>query len=244
MDQPKWTDFKITDLKLDVDAVLRGQGADPLVVRGRKPKLVETASLALETARNLLNPRVTARQFKILSVRHNRIDLEDGFTLKGEWITSQLAGAEYLVAIVCTVGSAISDMVTQTIREDILIGLAIDGVGSAGVEALGQMVCSQIEEHAATEGFQTTIPYSPGMIEWPVEDGQPQIFGLLESENLSVNLTSSMVMIPSKSLSMLVGMGVNIAAKGVTCDYCAMQGTCKYRATGGHANARNLVIPE
>lgn len=244
MELGSWMDFKVDDLKLDVDAVLRGQGADPAVVRQRNPKLVEIASLALESTLALLEPKVTARRFKVLSVRHNRLELDEGFSLKGEWITNQLAGAEYLVAIICTVGPVISNTVSQTIPEDVVLGLAIDGVGSAGVEALAQMICSQVEDQAVLEGRQTTVPFSPGMIEWPVEQGQPQIFELLASENLGVRLTSSMVMIPSKSLSMLVGVGRNISAKGVTCDYCAMKGTCKYRDLGGHASGLKLVMPQ
>jgi hypothetical protein len=49
-----------------------------------------------------------------------------------------------------------------------------------------------------------------------------------------VELTSSYLMRPRKSLSMLVGVGSKLGVKGTTCDYCAMQGTCKYRSFGGH----------
>jgi hypothetical protein len=117
---------------------------------------------------------------------------------------------------------------------DMLMGLALDGVGSAGVEALAQLVCKKIEDQAALEGLQTSVPLSPGMLNWSVEEGQPVIFEILSEINNLVELTPSFLMRPRKSLSMLLGVGAKLGSQGSTCDYCAMQGTCKYRANGGH----------
>ena len=227
----KWT---VGDLRLDADAVLRGQGADPLIIRERRPRLVEIAEQALQGSRFLLEPQVIQRKLKVKSLRHEKLELEGGFFLKGSWITQQLAPAESVHAILCTVGQKIETEASRNMEADLLMGLALDGVGSAGVEALSQLVCKQIEEQARNEGLQTTVPLSPGMLNWPVEEGQPVIFEMLAGINTIVELTASFLMRPRKSLSMLVGTGKNLGAQGSTCDYCTMQGTCKYRTIGGH----------
>lgn len=227
--------WSVSDLKLDVDAVLRGQGADPVILRGRRPRLVEIAAQALESSRYLLEPRVMIRQLAVKSLRHEKLILEGGSSLSGAWISRYLAPAEYVTAILCTVGSRIEQAASRLMVSDMLLGLATDGVGSAGVEALAQLVCKQIEDQAAAEGKQTSVPLSPGMLNWSVEDGQPVIFEMLSPDKNVVELTSSYVMRPRKSLSMLVGVGAHMGAKGSACDYCAMQGTCKYREYGGHA---------
>jgi hypothetical protein len=72
------------------------------------------------------------------------------------------------------------------------------------------------------------------MLNWSVDEGQPVIFDILSEINNIVELTPSFLMRPRKSLSMLVGVGAELGEKGSTCDYCALQGTCKYRANGGH----------
>ena len=41
------------ELDFDVDAVLRGQGAEPLAIRQRSPRLVELAERALAEADSL-----------------------------------------------------------------------------------------------------------------------------------------------------------------------------------------------
>ena len=65
-------------LVLDVDAVLRGQGADPAAVRTRRPHLVEVAEQALATARPLLQLRVLYEQIKVQELRHERLLLVGG----------------------------------------------------------------------------------------------------------------------------------------------------------------------
>lgn len=231
------------DLKLDVDAILRGQGADPAQIRTRRPRLVEIASQAMSESLHLLVPRALTRKLKILSLRHNKLLLEDDLSISGEWIVSQFAPAEYLIAVLCTVGSEIDQAVNQTISSDMLLGLAMDGVGSAGVEALAQSICKQVDEQAANENMQTSVPYSPGMLNWSVDEGQPAIFSLLPAESLGMELSPYFVMKPRKSLSMLIGVGRQLEPKGIPCDYCAMQGTCKYREYGGHTTPNLEISP-
>jgi hypothetical protein len=230
--------WSVNDLKLDADAVLRGQGADPLILRGRSPRLVEIADHALQGARFLLEPQVFLRKLAVRSLRHEKLELEDGFSIKGAWISKQLAPAESVYAIICTVGQRIETEASRNMDTDMLMGLALDGVGSAGVEALATLVCKQIEDQAALNGLQTTVPFSPGMLNWSVDEGQPVIFEILAQINSLVELTPSFLMRPRKSLSMLLGVGKDLGTQGSTCDYCAMQGTCKYAGTEGHALAQ------
>jgi hypothetical protein len=64
---------------------------------------------------------------------------------------------------------------------------------------------------------------------WPVEVGQRQIFEILNPSQIDIQLTASYLMIPRKSLSMVIGLGSNILEKGTTCDYCSMKETCRYQ---------------
>lgn len=92
-------------------------------------------------------------------------------------------------------------------KSDLVYALALDGLGSAGVESLANAACRQFEIEAEEQHLEATIPLSPGMIDWSVEEGQPQIFDLLPAEEIGVKLTPSWVMIPRKSLSMVMGIG-------------------------------------
>ena len=222
----KW---QVEDLNITADGVLRGQGADPDIIRSRSPRLVETAEKALASVIDLLEPEVLVKEFKVTSFKHNSLELEGGKKISGPLVTGHLVGASYITVAVCTVGSKIDGYASEVMDDDIVLGLAIDGVGSAAVESLANAVCRQIELKAAADGFQTTIPLSPGMIGWGVEEGQPLIFDLMDPTQIGVELTPYHLMVPRKSLSMILGVGPGINFGERICDYCAMRETCRYQ---------------
>ncbi len=223
---PVLTDW---DLRLDVDAVLRGQGADPVILRSRNPRLVKFAEQALEEGLPLLKPQVLFETFKIEAVTHAMIKLSGGKRLRGSGLGQHLIQASELTAIVCTIGDELERYASRVMETQVVRGLALYGVGSAAVEALANAACRQFELEAESRGMQSTIPLSPGMVGWPVDEGQPQIFSLLDAGKISVQLSEKMFMMPLKSLSMLMGFGENLVQQGVVCDYCELRDVCKYR---------------
>jgi hypothetical protein len=223
---PVLTDWK---LEFDVDDVLRSQGADPSVVRERRPNLVAVAEQALADGMPLLEPCVTFQRLKVKSLRHERLTLENDRSLSGPVVAELLGPAEYVMALICTVGDSVERYASEMMQEDILMGFALDAVGSAAAEALANQACRVFEDDAVTRGMQTTVPLTPGMIDWPVAVGQPQIFALFDEDESGVILTEHGLMIPQKTLSMVLGLGRNVDATGRTCDYCAMNATCRYQ---------------
>jgi hypothetical protein len=112
---------------------------------------------------------------------------------------------------------------------DPLNGLALSGVGSAAVEALTAAVCHHFEERAAIKGLGSTIPINPGLEGWSLQEGQKQIFGLLDSEVKGIRLLPSGMMTPRKSLSFVIGLGPDVSISGSPCDYCDMRDSCRFR---------------
>lgn len=217
------------DLRLDVDVILRSQGADPAAIRKRNSSLVESAERALEEGNPLLQPRVTARRLLVKDLHHEQVMLESDGRLSGELLAQHMGGAQEIVIVLCTVGEALERRAADVFKEDAVYGLALDGVGSAGVEALANAACALFEEEATDKDCQVTIPLSPGMVGWPVEQGQPQIFDLLDASEIDVRLTESMMMLPRKSLTFILGIGKELMAGGRTCDYCSLKETCRYQ---------------
>lgn len=66
------------------------------------------------------------------------------------------------------------------------------------------------------------------MIGWPIEQGQPQVFSLLNPAYVGVSLSQNAVMSPRKSLAMVIGVGVGLISTGIPCDQCAMRESCHY----------------
>lgn len=226
-----------TDISLDItpDMVLRGQGANPVVTAKRRPVLLEYAKLAIEEGMALLSPKIVECTFKVIKTNHNWIFLENNSLIGNRFLRQELGSAQKISLIICTVGCAIDEKVSALYHSDPVLSLAFDGFGIAAIEALNVYACETIGRRAEEEGLYTSLPYSPGMIEWSLEIGQKQIFSILQPEPLIVRLTSSFQMIPKKSTSLVIGIGIGFDQDNrQTCDLCAMRRTCRYKQKGGH----------
>lgn len=221
--------MEIESLEITPESVLRGQGADPEIIKKRNPALYDIAQEALKEGLPLLEPEYLIKEVGIKSVLHEKIRLETGYEITGLLISQHLSSSESIFAVLCTVGQALEDYASKVSDSDLVKALALYGVGSAAVEALANKVCNKIELDALKNGLKATIPLSPGMIGWSVDQGQPVLFNILDTAQIGVHLSSQFVMRPTKTLSMLIGVGKDIGVEGSTCDFCAMNATCKYQ---------------
>ena len=223
------------NLPLTTEHVLRAQGADPEIIRSRRPSLIKTADWALREGLPLLNPRVLFQQYSVKSLAHERLEIYDELTnknqhyLSGPLIAQHLGPAEKIIVMICTIGKDLEEIASELMSTEPLRGFALDSVGSAASEMLAIQACNYFEAEALTDGLQTTLPLNPGMIGWSVRDGQPQIFNLLDSREINVSLNADCMMSPQKSLSLVLGIGPNAATSGQVCDYCSLNGICKYQ---------------
>jgi len=221
-------------LDLDVDAVLRGEGSDPEIIKKRSPRLVAIAQQALEQGLPLIRPRALVERFKVDALKHNRLILAGGGSLQGDLIAEHLAATQEVVVILCTIGDELETLTAKVILEDSVLGLALDGLGSAAAETLANMVTVRIEQEAAAKGLQTTMPLNPGLIGWQTNKGQDQIFKLVDGAAIGIKLTESKMMLPIKSLSVVIGLGKDLRIKTNMCDYCVMRDVCRYKDHNEH----------
>jgi hypothetical protein len=215
-------------LSLSVDDVLRGEGADPDIMRTKKPSILKAASSALREGIINLHPVALIETNRIVEHRHERIVLQGGNELYSPLVARHLAGADQVVAVICTIGPQLENLASSWMEENPLLGLALDGLGNSAVEAVGQQVCMRIGEQAQIIHMTASTPLSPGETEWPVEVGQPQILTLLDPARAGIALTSGGMMIPKKSISFVVGIGPEMTQTD-PCDLCSLRERCRYR---------------
>jgi len=230
-----------SDLLIDADAVLRGQGANPDIIRARRPVLVSVAEEAIAEGRALLKPEVAYSRVAVIDKTPEQITLAGGGTLTGKIVARRLRKATEVVVAVCTVGEPIAVHASAVIKDDLVRGLALDGVGSAAVEALSNWFCAFIEAESENASLQTTVPLNPGMIGWPLEVGQSEIFGLLDEPASKVTLSDAIIMLPRKSLSLVIGVGASVRSVGTVCDTCAMNKRCKYKPPEAMRSPRSAL---
>jgi len=179
----------------------------------------------------LLEPAIAYEIHTVTAVDSQQLSLEGGIVLSGSTLTGILSQAKELAAIVCTIGSKIEDRVTDYFSgNEPLRGLLLDGLGSAAVDALVQEGCEHITHETTNRGYQVSSPLSPGGPGFPLSEQWP-LFQLVPAEKIGVSLTSAGLMIPRKSVSMVIGIGPQMITwtRTEACARCNLGETCHYR---------------
>lgn len=227
--------FDPMELGLTVDWVLQAQGADAAVLRSRRRQVVEIAERAFIEGLSLLEPRALIRAFDVSSLNHQQLSLRGGSSLAGTAISQHLAGAQQVAVVVYTSGAALEKRIQQVMVKDAPFAFALDGVGNAVNEALSLLVYRHVSNLAAAHGWQTSLFLNPGMIGWSVEQGQPQIFSLVNTTAIGISVNAEHVMHPRKSTSGVIGLGPDmVPTQGPPCEYCSLNETCRYKGRQPH----------
>lgn len=217
-------------LKLDKTDVLRRQG-----FRGKKKvkaKIEEVTGKLLDSIEELqlLKPAAAYETYPIIEMQPDRTVLDGGGVINGTLIPETFAGAVEITAMVCTIGSGLEKQVTKYSRvNEPLRATLLDGIGSAAVDSLAQEVCRSIAKEAATRGLQAGSPVNPGMPGLPITE-QPNLLTLAHAEEVGVKLTSSGIMVPRKSTSLVISIGGRMETWSQTdiCRRCNLVDTCPY----------------
>jgi hypothetical protein len=219
---------QLFDLSLDLDLALRSQGGDPAKMR---PALRNMTAAMIERAHTLLTPAVAYDVFGIAEVRHERLVISPRVSIKSARLAGTLGNAKQIAVAVCTIGPQLEEAVSAMFMNGQQAeATVLDGVGSAAVEELAQRACRLFEDMARSHGLTTSVPFSPGDPDWPLE-AQRDLLDLVGAEQIGVSLNDSFLMHPLKSLSLVVGIGENLTASGSACDYCTLREVCRYRQT-------------
>jgi cobalamin-dependent methionine synthase I len=157
--------------------------------------------------------------------------LEEKRAVHGPLLPSLFSEAKELAAVVCTIGHQLEREVADYFNRDkALQGLVLDGIGSAAVDSLIEKVCKLMTAEALSHGYQASSPISPGMPGFPITE-QWQLIKMVPVQEIGVSLTSSGVMVPRKSASMVIGIGPHMRrwTRAEVCTRCHLKKTCPYR---------------
>jgi len=216
-------------LILEAEQVLRRQGIrDCLKLQPHTTALLHEL---LTTVNKLLEPAIAYESYSITEVHRDRLCLEDGTVLYSSLLSSLLASATELAAVVGTIGPRLEEKTASYFdRNEPLRGLLLDGIGSAAVDCLAQEACQFMNLEALSRGYKASSPLSPGMRGWPIHE-QRHLLKLVPAEQIEVHLISSAMMVPRKSISMVIGIGPDMPTWKQTevCDRCSLKKTCQHR---------------
>jgi len=222
--------IKDVNIHLKLSNILRRQG---IGAASAKPQMKSITNELLSEIKklHLLKPSFAYNIYSINSFDHDELLLEGNLTLHGRLLPAFLSGAGQISVVVCTIGPALEEKVTEyASRKETLRSLLLDGIGSAAVDSLSQEVCRFMLHEASSHGYQVSCPLNPGMPGFPLKE-QRQLMKMVPSQDIGLSLTKSGIMVPRKSESMVFGMGPNMKhwTQAERCAHCPLYESCPYR---------------
>jgi hypothetical protein len=84
----------------------------------------------------------------------------------------------------------------------------LDAVGSEAVEEVTCLLEGRLRERAMAGDAKISLRYSPGYCDWDITQ-QKALFRAFDGNSLRVKLTEGCLMIPRKSVSGIIGIGLD-----------------------------------
>jgi hypothetical protein len=226
------TIIRDSELALKLNHILRRQG-----IKGRssRPEMVAITEELLEEVKEfrLLKPVFAYHIYPISEIKDDRITLNNGVIINGKLLPSVLSKSKEFVTIVCTIGPGLENRVAENLKEGkALRGLLLDGIGTAAIDTLTVQACKSLRQEELSRRNQASSPLSPGMPGFPISE-QKMILKLASADQIGLSLTSTGIMIPSKSTSAVIGVGPDMPTwtQAEVCSQCNLNKTCPYRIT-------------
>ena len=189
---------------------------------------IEPVAAGLESA---LTPRFT---FAVFPVRHTPegAALEgSGLVLPGEMAKTMLRECTDAVLLLCTLGAGFEARLRAVSARDMAQASMLDACGSAYVEA----GCDDAEKAIAARfpGKFLTDRFSPGYGDLPLSLQRSLCEALDSQRRLGVTVTESLLMVPMKTVSAVIGLADTPQPARVRgCAFCARRETCTFRKGG------------
>jgi hypothetical protein len=178
-----------------------------------------------------MTPRGVYEVLPVGEVAGDRVRLGEETTLRGENVARILAGSRRALLFACTLGPGPDELLGTT--ADPLANLALKGVGTCLLDLAARSFLAPLRRVAGgPPGWAATCSYAPGQYRWPLTE-QRRLWAVLRPERAGIHLTPAALMVPSLSLSGVVGFGPaeEIDRTGTACDLCPRE-ECFARRTG------------
>ncbi len=218
---------------MELNSISKTEAARYMGVKGEPD---ETVAALLDEAELVVRSRVMPKYVyreAALSFENGKVHLDCmNVPLEGIDILNHLKGCTKAILLAVTLTTEADKIIRQAEIKGMAEALAADCICSAAVE----QVCDRAEEEIFT---QQKYPYrtwrfSPGYGDLPIEMQKDFLAALNAQRRIGLTVTESCMLIPSKSVTAIIGISENPLNKGVRgCEICNMRERCGLSKNGG-----------
>lgn len=147
------------------------------------------------------------------------------FSVKSKSLAKNLTGCKKAVVFAATVGIGMDRLISKYSSVSPSKAMLFSAIGAERIECLCDRLCEDIKEEYKSE---IKPRFSPGYGDFDLSY-QKDIFSCLNCQkNIGLTLTDSLIMVPSKSVTAVMGLCEELTDNLKKCDMCENK-NCSYR---------------
>ena len=126
--------------------------------------------------------------------------------IEGNSIVNHLNNCDKVICIAVTVGENIEKEITKKFQKgEYTSSILLDAAATTAVEQAADAMEKAIKQNPLIRGYSMRWRFSPGYGDWSLAQ-QVNLFHLSNAETIGIRLSSSMMMIPRKSITAIIGL--------------------------------------
>jgi len=225
----------ISDLRVEVTTEDVAHAWGPKRARLASPRMLARVSELLHhvETEHWLHPRMSFGFRPVAQISPEGIEFPDGSHMYAPLASAYFRGATHVGVGVSTLGDTLESQVAGLWESsDRLRGVLLDEIGTLALYRLSDRLEEKIQEEAARQGLEMSGVLNPG------DDGfdlraHELVLEISEGASIGVSVTSLGMLRPTKSISLVAGLGVNMPKwnRAERCEHCKMRERCPYRET-------------
>lgn len=177
------------------------------------------------------HPRIISKEYPV-TVRDNDVTIHAGsedVVLQSESLARNLSGCCGAILLAATIGPACDMLVRRAGVTSAVDASIYQAAGAAAIESFLDDMNDRYKADYEAQGLFLRPRFSPGYGDLKL-DHQRDWFRLLDiTKQIGIELTDSLLMVPTKSVTAIIGIGINKGTQGCSgCAGCNKKGTCDF----------------
>lgn len=161
----------------------------------------------VENAGELIDPSYTYVIEDVKVVHGSRVLIGKNVVFNSDIVARLLKRCKKVAISVVTIGSYLEGTARRLAKDGHLLQASVlDAIGSQAVHKVAEHVQNEIQAWSRPRGLVVSRRFSPGYCDWDIGQ-QLMVFRAVGRDTTGVHLTDTCLMIPSKSISGIVGIG-------------------------------------
>lgn len=177
------------------------------------------------------HPRIISKEYPV-TVRDNDVTIHAGsedVILQSESLARNLSGCCGAILLAATIGPACDMLVRRAGVTSAVDASIYQAAGAAAIESFLDDMNDRYKADYEAQGLFLRPRFSPGYGDLKL-DHQRDWFRLLDiTKQIGIELTDSLLMVPTKSVTAIIGIGIKKGTQGCSgCAGCNKKGTCDF----------------